>query len=382
MTEEKPTPARDAAEPPTDEHWMRRALALAAQARATASPNPMVGAVLVKDGEVIGEGFHRKAGEPHAEINALREAGDKARDATIYVTLEPCCHHGRTPPCTDSILNAGIGRVVAAMEDPFSENRGRGVQILRANGVKVEVGLLEAEARRLNEAYLKRIITGLPWVTLKAAVTLDGKVATRAGHSRWITGEAAREEAHRLRSQHDVTLVGIGTALADDPQLTVRVPGDHGQQWRAVLDSSGRLPEDSQIASSASDLFPVYHFVDKDASVETGNLRGIHRVGVARDEHGLRLESVLRHLAARGANSVLVEGGARVLSRFMAEGQADSLRLFIAPVIIGDDEAPTFVRGLSPETMAEALRLEGPEMETFGDDFLLRAYFAERKSFG
>lgn len=358
-----------------DEKWMRHALELAGQARATASPNPMVGAVVVKDGENIGEGYHRRAGEPHAEIHALRQAGEQAEGSTLYVTLEPCCHHGRTPPCTDSILNARVDRVVAAMADPFEEMRGRGMDILRANGVQVEVGVLEAESRQLNEAYLKRVHTGLPWVTLKAAVTLDGKIATHTGHSKWVTGEAAREEAHRLRAQHDVTLVGIGTALADDPQLTVRLPGDHGQQWRAVLDSSGQLPPESQLASSASELFPVYQFVDKEQKGAREPLRGVHRVGMPRGERGLELEPILRYLAPRGANSVLVEGGAEVIGSFIAAGLADSLCLFVAPAILGDPEAPSFVRGLTPETMAEALRLEKPTVEYFGDDLLLRARF-------
>src|SRR6266566_3686691 len=227
---------------PSDEFWMRWALELAERGRGYVEPNPLVGAVLVRDGRVVGEGWHRRHGEAHAEVNALAEAGAAARGATLYVTLEPCCHHGKTPPCTDAVLRAGIRRVVAAMADPFPRVAGQGTALLQAAAVAVEVGLGEAEARRLNAPYLKLLTTGRPYVHAKWAMTLDGKIATRTGDSKWISGEMSRRHTHELRGRMDAIIVGIGTVLADNPILTVRPPGPR-VPIRIVLDSRGRLPK-------------------------------------------------------------------------------------------------------------------------------------------
>jgi len=233
-----------------DGPWMRRALQLAEQGRGFVEPNPLVGAVVVRDGRAVGEGWHQRYGQAHAEVNALAAAGDAARGATLYVTLEPCCHHGKTPPCTDAVLRSGVRRVVAAMYDPFPQVAGHGADLLRAAGVVVEVGLGEAEARRLNAPYLKLLATGRPYVHAKWAMTLDGKIATRTGDSKWISNEASRHRVHALRGRMDAILVGIGTALADDPQLTARPPGPRTPA-RIVLDSHGRLPPTSLLAQTA-----------------------------------------------------------------------------------------------------------------------------------
>src|SRR6516225_9006543 len=234
----------------SDEPWMRRALELAERGRGHVEPNPLVGAVVVRDGVNVGEGWHRRYGEAHAEVNALSAAGEAARGATLYVTLEPCCHHGKTPPCTDAILRAGVGRVVAAMLDPFPQVAGRGADILRAAGVAFEVGVLEAEARRLNAPYLTLLREGRPYVLAKWAMTLDGKIATRTGDSKWISNKASGCRVHELRGRVDAILVGVGTALADDPQLTARPPGPR-TATRVVLDSRCRLPLMSQLATTA-----------------------------------------------------------------------------------------------------------------------------------
>src|SRR5437764_1370496 len=235
-----------------DGHWMARALELAERGRGWVEPNPLVGAVVVRDGIVVGEGWHEKFGGPHAEVNALAAAGDMARRATLYVTLEPCCHHGKTPPCSDALLRAGVGRVVAAMPDPFPRVAGGGFARLRAAGVAVEVGLCAADARRVNAPYLTLLGQGRPHVHAKWAMTLDGKIATRTGDSKWVSGEAARRRVHELRGRVDGILVGIGTALADDPLLTARPPGPR-TPLRIILDSQGRLPSTCQLARTAVD---------------------------------------------------------------------------------------------------------------------------------
>src|SRR5262245_57065762 len=237
----------------TDREWMAQALALAERGRGYVEPNPLVGAVVVRDGRLVGEGWHRRYGEAHAEVNALHEAGEAARGATLYVTLEPCCHHGKTPPCTDAVLRFGVRRVVAAMTDPFPRVAGGGVERLRTAGLEVETGLLEADARRLNAPYLKLLATGRPYVHAKWAMTLDGKLATRTGDSKWISSDASRRRVHELRGRMDAILVGIGTALADDPLLTARPPGPRTAR-RIVLDSRLRLPPTSRLVQTAREV--------------------------------------------------------------------------------------------------------------------------------
>lgn len=332
--------------------FMGEALDLAAQARGRTSPNPMVGALVVRDRQVVGRGYHHKAGEPHAEVLALREAADRARGAALLVTLEPCSHFGRTGPCATAVAEAGIAQVYAAMEDPNPLVAGSGFRYLRERGVAVEVGLLEAEARRLNEGFVKRVTTGLPFVELKMAMTLDGKIATSTGRSRWITGEPAREWVHRRRDAADAVLVGANTVRLDNPQLTVRpAPADGRQPLRCVVTASGRLPHDAALFTDGAAETVVFGPPDF-----TGP--------------GL-LADALRHLADRGANDVFVEGGATLAAELLRAGLVDRLSVFVAPKLFGGDGASGFAE-LGVEDPSQAVQLDGLEVTRIGDDWLFQ----------
>ena len=347
---------------------MRRALQLARRARGRTAPNPMVGAVVVRDGCAVGEGYHHRAGEPHAEVLALRAAGEAARGADLYVTLEPCCHHGRTPPCTEAVLAAGVRRVFAAMEDPFPRVSGGGVRQLREAGVEVEVGLLEADARRLNEAFLKAVATGLPFVTLKMATTLDGKIATRTGDSRWITGEVARRHVQQLRNWHDAVLVGAGTARADDPLLTARLRGARNP-LRVVVSTNGRLPLDSQLGRTAADVPTLIAVAAAPDDVVAGwRSVGADVVSAPAADGRVDLEALLRALLARGVHSVLVEGGAGLAGSLLDARLVDRLVMFLSPKIVGGTDAPGPVGGQGVERMADALALQNVQWRRFGED--------------
>ena len=324
-----------------DVRWMRRALRLAGRGRGRTSPNPMVGAVVVRRGRAIGEGYHRQVGGPHAEVWALREAGAAARGATLYVTLEPCSHHGRTPPCTDAIMQAGLARVVAGCVDPNPQVNGRGVRCLRGAGIEVEVGVMEAEARRLNEAYCKHIATGMPFVALKAAMSLDGKIATAAGESKWITGERARAAAHRLRARHDAVMVGVGTVLADDPELTVRKSRGR-TPLRVVVDSRARTPPRARLLT-ADERAPV---IAVTRQAPRARVRRLERAGaevwVVGSQRGkVELKGLMRRLGTEGVQSVLVEGGGTLGAGALAAGLVDRVYFFISPRIIGGARALT-----------------------------------------
>jgi diaminohydroxyphosphoribosylaminopyrimidine deaminase/5-amino-6-(5-phosphoribosylamino)uracil reductase len=351
---------------PADRRHMARALRLAARARGRTAPNPMVGAVVVAGDRIAGEGWHPRAGDPHAEVFALRQAGDAARGATLYVTLEPCCHHGRTPPCTEAVLAAGITRVVAAMGDPFPKVAGGGFTRLREAEVQVECGLLEAEARALNRPYLKAVGTGLPWVTAKIAMTLDGKIATRTGDSRWITGEAARRYVHRLRDWNDAVLVGIGTARTDDPQLTARLPRARNPM-RVVADPRAELPLGSHLVREAHSI-PTVAFVDPEADTEPLERHGVQVERLPATAGRLDLEEGLRRLVARGIHSVLCEGGASLLGSLFDAGLVDDVVWFVAPKLVGGREAPGALGGLGVERMADAWQLEDLRLRRFGED--------------
>jgi diaminohydroxyphosphoribosylaminopyrimidine deaminase/5-amino-6-(5-phosphoribosylamino)uracil reductase len=354
-----------------DAHWMHRALRLAARGRGSTSPNPMVGAMVVKRGRLVGEGYHRKLGGPHAEVRAISAAGAGARGATLYVTLEPCCHYGRTPPCTDAIIEAGLSRVVAACLDPFPRVNGRGVRALRAAGIAVDVGVLEAEARQLNGPYFKHTTTGLPWVTLKAALSLDGKIATEAGESKWITGERARTEAHRLRAVHDAVLVGVGTVLADDPRLTCRkVRG--GCPLRAIVDSRARTPATAAVLTA--DERPPIIAVTRRAPAR--RVRRLKRAGaevwtVASQGGRVHLKTFLGRLGKRGVQSVLLEGGGTVAAAALADGLVDRVYFFVAPRIIGGAQSPTAVDGVGVSRLADAWRITSARVRRLGDDVLI-----------
>lgn len=363
-----------------DKSYMKLALRLAARARGRTSPNPLVGAVVVNNGRIVGRGFHQKAGTPHAEIHALREAGPEARGATLYVTLEPCCHYGRTGPCSEAVIQAGIARTVVAMADPNPLVAGKGLKRLAEAGISVTLGVMEEEARQLNEVFLKYIKTRLPFVVAKAAVSLDGKIATRSGKSRWITGPAARAYGHRLRDRYDAILVGIGTILADDPALTTRLQGRKGRDpVRVIVDSRGRTPPDARVLNLQSEAATIIA-VTRQAPVERlAALRGAGaEVVVVNEGSRVDLLELMKLLGAREITSVLIEGGAAVHGSALEAGIVDKAVWFIAPKIIGGSEAPGPVGGFGVDDPNDAAQLERFKMRRLGEDFCLEGYFNNR----
>lgn len=361
--------------------WMRRALRLAA--KGFTPPNPMVGCVIVRDGVLVAEGYHPCAGQPHAEVFALRAAGERARGATVYVTLEPCCHWGRTPPCTEALIAAGVRRVVAATTDPDPRVRGQGLARLRAAGIQTEVGLLEEPARRLNEAFLHFHATGRPFVTLKAAMTLDGKIATRTGDSRWITGEEARRYVHRLRAQSGAVLVGVGTVLVDNPALTARLQGKRvpRQPLRVIVDSHLRTPPDARavqlISESGSDA-PLLIATTEGAPAERAALlreRGVEVVEfTATPEGRVDLNALMAYLGEKRIISLFVEGGGTVHAAMLEARLAHRVLFFVAPRIIGGTDAPTPVEGSGGTRVAEAVPVRGLRVRRYGEDIALEGY--------
>lgn len=360
-----------------DEYYMQRALNLAARAQGRTSPNPVVGAVLVKDGKVVGQGYHRKAGTPHAEVIALQRAGENARGATLYVTLEPCCHFGRTPPCCEAVINQGVARVVAATLDPNPLVAGKGMARLQDAGIATGVGILQEQAWRLNEFFFKYIEEGRPFVTLKTAMTLDGKIATCTGDSRWISSEAAREYVHQLRNIYDAIMVGIGTVLADDPRLNTRLKNEERRDpLRVILDPGLQLPLDSNIVRSSKEQSTLVftNWIEdpdkvkilKEQGVEVFTLEGVGPI--------LDLELVLKELGKRGICSLLLEGGAEINAAMLDKRLVDKLIWIIAPKIIGGKAAPGPVAGPGRQLMNEALLLNNVQMEKLGPDFILTAY--------
>lgn len=355
-----------------DSTWMDLALAEAERGRGAVEPNPMVGAVIVADDKIVGKGHHARFGGPHAEIVALREAKAAARSATLYVTLEPCCHHGKTPPCTDAIKCAGLARVVVAIRDPFPQVDGGGVAALRAAGIQVEVGLRAEPAARLNAPFLKRVLTGRPYVTAKWAMTLDGKTATARGDSQWISSHQSRSLVHQRRGQVDAILVGIGTALADDCLLTARPPGPRTAA-RIVVDSQARLPLSSRLVATARDA-PVIVAVTDRAPIERRQAlteRGcevLHLPGTSR----VPLAELLSELGRRQMTNLLVEGGGQVLGAFLDEGLIDEVDVFIAPILEGGNHAHTPVRGEGIMRMSEAARLHSVVYSEVGGDLRIQ----------
>ncbi|HEY7155604.1 MAG TPA: bifunctional diaminohydroxyphosphoribosylaminopyrimidine deaminase/5-amino-6-(5-phosphoribosylamino)uracil reductase RibD [Gemmataceae bacterium] len=342
----------------SDAEWMRRALELAKRGRGFVEPNPLVGAVVVRDGQLIGEGWHQRYGEAHAEVHALAAAGEAARGATLYVTLEPCCHHGKTPPCTDAVLRAGVGRVIAAMPDPFAAVAGKGAEQLRQAGVRVEFGVGEAEARRLNAPYLKLLASGRPWVHAKWAMTLDGKIATRSGDSRWISNEASRRRVHELRGRMDAILAGIGTVLADNPQLTARPAGPRTPA-RIILDSQGRIHDDCILVQTAPTTPTIIAATERTDAAKRAALQahGCEVLIVPAVHERASVEALLAELGRRRFTNVLVEGGSGVFGSFLDAAAIDEFHVFIAPRLAGGAAATGAVGGHGVERMAEALRL-------------------------
>jgi diaminohydroxyphosphoribosylaminopyrimidine deaminase/5-amino-6-(5-phosphoribosylamino)uracil reductase len=359
------------------EPWMREALALAVRGRGFVEPNPMVGVVVLDPvGKLVGKGWHQKYGGPHAEIHALVEAGEQARGGTLIVTLEPCCHLGKTPPCTDAVLRSGIRRVVAAMADPFPKVAGGGLKLLREAGLEVHVGLCETEAKRLNAAYLKLLKTGKPWVHLKWVMTLDGKIATHTGDSKWISCEESRRQVHELRCWVDAIVVGRGTVFADDPLLTARPPGPRIPA-RVVITASGNLPERCQLRTTAREVPVILFTAHQNEAMLTGwKADGAEIVGLPTTDKGLSLDMILADLGRRRFTNILVEGGAGLLGSFVDAGTADEFHVFIAPKILGGNEAPSAIVGTGVERMADALRLVEFTSQISGDDVYLHGYVA------
>ena len=349
---------------------MRRALELAALGLGRAEPNPLVGCVIARGAEIIGEGWHRQYGGPHAEVEALAVAGPRAAAATVYVTLEPCCHFGHTPPCTQALIAAGVRRVVAAMSDPFPAVSGRGAGELRAAGIEVELGLCEPDARSLNAPYLKLLSSGKPWVLAKWAMTLDGKLATRTGQSRWISSEASRRTAHELRGRVDAILIGSGTAASDDPLLTARPAGPR-RAVRVVVDSKAGLATESQLVRTARDV-PVIVAAGSDASpADRARLQsaGCEVLALAGANHRERLEELLAELGRRRMTNVLVEGGSRLLGSFFDLGEIDEVHVFMAPRLFGGAQAPSPVGGIGVPSPSDALSLSDVHWCSSGEDF-------------
>jgi diaminohydroxyphosphoribosylaminopyrimidine deaminase/5-amino-6-(5-phosphoribosylamino)uracil reductase len=351
---------------------MRMALRLARQGAGRTSPNPMVGAVLVRGGQVIATGYHRRAGEDHAEVVALKRAGGRARHATLYLNLEPCDHVGRTPPCTLSLIEAGVRKVVAGMADPNPQVSGKGIRRLRQAGVEVEVGVLEAECRKLNASFVKYITKKIPLVILKLAASLDGKIATCTGNSQWITGKQAREFVHRLRNEVDAVLVGVETVIADDPRLTCRVPGGR-DPWRVVLDGRLRIPLTARLLRQSGGK----------TIVVTGATASAKGIGALK-KHGVEVwslpvragavpwKALLSRLAQIGVMSVMIEGGAVTATRALASKVVDRICFFYAPKIIGGD-GKSMIGSLGIKKVGSALKVRRTDVTKLGDDFLLSA---------
>jgi diaminohydroxyphosphoribosylaminopyrimidine deaminase/5-amino-6-(5-phosphoribosylamino)uracil reductase len=361
----------------TDIVYMQQALRLAREGMGFVSPNPLVGCVIVKDGEVVGQGYHQRFGGPHAEVHALQAAGRRARGAVLYVNLEPCCHTGKTPPCVDAILDAGVGRVVAAVHDPNPLVAGGGVARLQQAGLAVTVGVCEAEARELNEAFYKYVTTGRPFVTLKCAMSLDGKIATRTGASQWITSPLARQEVHRLRHASDAILVGIGTVLQDNPLLTTRLPDQQGvNPLRVIVDSTLRLPAQARVATVTSDCRTLVATTARAAPAQQRRLaeQGLEIVVLpAYDDGRVDVEALLAYLGQRQIASVLVEGGASLNATLLQRRLIDKVLCFIAPKIIGGDGL-SVIGACGIERMDQVIGLRASSGRSVGEDFLVQAY--------
>lgn len=363
-----------------DEQYMNLALDLAEKGAGYVSPNPMVGAVVVRDGRVVGSGFHRAVGTAHAEVNAIDDAGDKAEGATLYVTLEPCNHTGRTPPCTEKVLQARIKKVVVAMADPNPNVTGGGNDRLRAEGLEVVTGVCEARARKLNESFIKFICTKEPFVILKSAATLDGRIATRTGDSRWVTGEAARYYVHSIRQGVDGIMVGIGTVKADDPSLTTRLEGMKGRDpIRVILDTRLSIPEDAKVLRHDSDSDTVIicsSAVPADKKERLARLKGVRIMEAPLKDNGIDLPWLMKQLGGIGITSLLVEGGSHVTASVLASGIADKMLLFFAPKLLGGDGIP-ICAGPGPERMADCIPLRDMEVHRFGEDIMVEGYFRQ-----
>lgn len=362
--------------------YMKRALELAKKGTGFTNPNPLVGAVIVKENRIIGEGYHEKYGGPHAEVNAFKNANEDVRDATMYVTLEPCAHHGKTPPCANAIVEKGIRKVVICLKDPNPLVAGKGIDILKQAGIEVVEGILEEEGKVQNEIFLKYITTDLPFVVLKTAMTLDGKIATRTNASKWITGELSRNYVHELRHKVSGIMVGIGTVLADDPSLTTRrVSGTGSDPVRIIVDSRARIPLEAKVLNQKSDaktLIAVTEAADSD-KLRKLEERGADIIVLPSKNGRVDLKLLMMELGRRKIDSVLLEGGSELNYAALEEGIVDKVYSFISPKIIGGCTAKTPVGGYGKETMEEAIRLRFEAYHLFGEDIMLEAYIEKEE---
>jgi diaminohydroxyphosphoribosylaminopyrimidine deaminase/5-amino-6-(5-phosphoribosylamino)uracil reductase len=357
-----------------DEQWMKRAIRLAEKGRGRTSPNPMVGAVLVKEGIVVGEGYHARAGEAHAEIIALRKAREEARGSTLYINLEPCTHYGRTPPCVPVIIEAGVRRVVIGIEDPNPLIKAKGLESLAKAGLEVKVGILEKECRRLNEAFYKYILKREPFVILKAAATLDGKIATRDGESKWISGETSRRFVHRLRDQVDGVVVGIDTVLQDDPMLTARVKGGR-DPFRIVLDSRLRIPEEAKVikADPSKTIIATTELAARDKRQRLEKM-GAQILVLDSEHERVSLKPLLSKLVEMGMMSLLLEGGSQINGSFLDEGLIDKFLLFLSPRLMGDPKALGIFGGRGVSNLNEAVAVREISTKRIGEDVFVEGY--------
>ncbi|NNG02312.1 MAG: bifunctional diaminohydroxyphosphoribosylaminopyrimidine deaminase/5-amino-6-(5-phosphoribosylamino)uracil reductase RibD [Desulfobacteraceae bacterium] len=360
-----------------DLSFMKKALDLAEKGRGFTAPNPMVGAVVVRNGQVVGRGYHEAVGRAHAEVNAIEDAGPHARGAHLYVTLEPCNHTGRTPPCTRKIIDAGIKKVFSAMDDPNPDVAGGGHAYLESNGIDVQTGLLNAEAEKLNEAYIKFVRTRRPFVIMKCAATLDGRIATRTGDARWVTGSESRARVHEIRHGADAILVGINTVLADDPSLTTRLDGKTGKDpERVILDTRLRIGEAAKVITRQSDAGTlIFHGPEVDRHKrERVSDAGATLISTSVMNGGLDWREILDRLGQRAITSLLVEGGAAVIGSALAAGVVDKALFFYAPKILGGDDGIPICRGKGPALMAAAQTLKDIRVTRYGEDTLIEGY--------
>jgi len=359
---------------------MKMALDLAQKGQGYTSPNPMVGAVVVQDGKVKGSGYHQSIGLAHAEVNAIEDAGSQIKGATLYVNLEPCNHTGRTPPCTRKILEAGIKRVVVAMEDPNTE-AGGGAVFLKEHGIDVLIGVCEEPAKKLNEAFVKYVYTKRPFVLLKCAATLDGRIATRSGDSKWVTGEKAREFVHQLRHAADAILVGVGTIHADDPSLTTRLDSDNSRDpVRIVLDTQLSISPGARILQldSNSDTILVTGNQVAENKKRAIEKKGVRLIELPVNNDGIEMQPLLDRLGKMGITSLLVEGGSRVIASAFRSGIVDKVLFFYAPKILGGDDGIPICQGPGPERMKDCIRVKNIRVQQFDDDVMIEGYIEKR----
>ncbi len=358
-----------------DMRMMRRSISLARHGVGRTSPNPVVGCVIVKDGRIVGEGWHRKAGTAHAEVHALAQAGDLARGADVYVTLEPCSHYGRTPPCANALVDSMVSRVFVGMRDPNPLVSGRGIEKLRTAGIEVRCGILERECIRLNEPFIKHVTSGMPFVTLKSAMTLDGKTATSIGESKWITNELSRRYVHKLRAVVDAVMVGVGTVLADNPQLNCRLPRRAKDPLRIIVDSRLRTPPDSKVLSREMSGNTMIATIEKDPARFSWLEKLGVRVLVCAERSGrVDLMDMFKRLGSCGIQSVLLEGGRSLASAALHEGLIDKFLLFYAPKVLGGEDGFGLFSGKGIEKMDSAVTLKNIAVRRFGEDIMVEAY--------